>query len=233
MTHPYEDRYRRVYNAGARFWATPVPTEELAEFVGDSSTCPGPGVIEFGCGEGRDAVFLAKSGFSVTAIDIAPSAIQRAKEWANEEGVEVDFLVNDATALKGIPDESYDFAVSIGCLQMFPRYEDRRRHFAEACRVLKPQGVFYLCSMAVLTKEEAATEFGSRWKHLEAGKLEPRDIVVNGEKRKIPLPVIAAHRAAGEQTTEEMNEAGFRIVRMERKKTASYGMCWIVIAEKR
>lgn len=159
MVHPYEDRYRRVYSAGARFWETPIPTEELAEFLKERDFPKGSRVIEFGCGEGRDSIFLAKSGLKVTAVDIAPSAIRRAKEWAEEEGVEVDFQVNDATALKGIPDKQYDLGINIGCLQMFREFEDRQRHFSEAFRVLKPKALFFLCNMAVLTQEEARQQF--------------------------------------------------------------------------
>jgi len=179
MVHPYEDRYQRVYNAGARFWETPIPTEELADFVRKWEMPRRTRVIEFGCGEGRDSIFLAKSGFTVTAVDIAPSAIERASEWAEEEGVEVDFQVNDVTALKGIPDEVYDLGVNIGCLQMFPEYEDRQRHFSEAFRVLKTEALYFLCNHAVLTQEEVKQQFGPEWTPPKVGELTPRKVIVD------------------------------------------------------
>ena len=107
MEHPYEDRYKRVYAAGARFWETPLPTEELMNFLDEWKPRIGK-VIEFGCGEGRDSIFLAHSGYDVTGVDIAPSAINRAREWAREEGLEIDFHVGDVTALSGIPDNHLD-----------------------------------------------------------------------------------------------------------------------------
>ena len=79
MEHPYEDRYKRVYAAGARFWEAPLPTEELVNFLDEWKPIRGK-VVEFGCGEGRDSIFLARSGYHVTGIDIAPSAIERARE---------------------------------------------------------------------------------------------------------------------------------------------------------
>src|SRR4030042_5345792 len=154
MIHPYEERYRKVYGAGAKFWENPIPTEDLVEFIREWDIPRGSKVIEFGCGEGRDSIFLAKSGFTVTAIDVSPSAIQRAKERAEEEGVNVDFLVNDVTALKKIPDEFYDLGVNVSCLQMFTRYKDRRKHLSEAFRVLNTKAVYFLCNEATLTKEE-------------------------------------------------------------------------------
>ena len=232
MIHPYEERYRRVYSAGARFWGTPIPTEELVDFIRDWNIARGSKVIEFGCGEGRDAIFLAKSGFNVTAIDIAPSAIQRATEWANKEEVEVNFLVNDVTALKGIPDDFYDLGVGIGCLQIFPRYEDRRKHFSEAFRVLTHKAIFFLCNMAVLTKEEVNRQFGLKWQSPKVGQLTPRNIIVNGKEKEILLPIIAKHDTAKEETIKEMNQAGFKILKMERKKTRPHGICWIVVVQK-
>ena len=232
MVHPYEDRYRRVYEAGARFWEAPIPTEELADFIKERDVPKGSRVIEFGCGEGRDSIFLAKLGFKVTALDVAPSAIKRAKEWAREEGVEVDFQVNDVTALKGIPAGCYDLGINIGCLQMFTEYEDRRRHFSEAFRVLKPQAIFFLCNMAVLTQEEVKQHFPPGWKYPRVGDVTPRKIIVDGKEKEILLPIIAGHGFTKEDLIKELTEAGFKVIDIQRKKTRHHGTCWIVIAQK-
>jgi len=222
-----------VYAAGARYWEAPIPTEELADFIEKCNFPKGNRVIEFGCGEGRDAIFLAKAGFKVTAVDIAPSAIGRAREWAAEEGVDVDFHVNDVTALKGIPDEYFDLGVNVGCLQMFPEYEDRRKHLLEAFRVLKPGALYFLCNMAILTNEEVEQQFGEKYSWPKVGDLTPRKIIVDGEEREVLLPIIAGRGFTKEELTKELSEAGFRIKEVQRKKTRPHGLCWIVIAQKR
>jgi SAM-dependent methyltransferase len=232
MIHPYEDRYRRVYSAGARFWETPIPTEELADFLRERDISKGSKVIEFGCREGRDSIFLAKLGFKVTAVDVAPSAINRAREWAQEEGVEVDFQVNDVTALKGIPDRYYDLGINIGCLQMFPEYETRQRHFSEAFRVLRPKALFFLCNMAVLTQEEVKQQFPPGWTWPKVGDSTPRKILVDGKEKEISLPIIAGHGFTKEELVKELTEAGFKIVEAQRRKTRPHGLCWIVTAQK-
>lgn len=232
MVHPYEDRYKRVYKAGARFWETPIPTEELVDFVKKTKFPEGTKMIEFGCGEGRDSIFLAKSGFEVTGVDIAPSAIERAKEWAEQENVEVDFQVNDVTALIEIPDEYFDLGVNIGCLQMFPTQEDRRNHYSEAYRVLKPRALFFLCNMAVPTQEEVERIFGEDWEWPKVGDLTPRKIIVDGEEKEIRLPVIEGHGSTREELTRELSNARFNVLDSERRKTRPHGTCWVVIAEK-
>ncbi|HEY0479279.1 MAG TPA: class I SAM-dependent methyltransferase, partial [Kofleriaceae bacterium] len=75
-----------------------------------------------GTGDGLVAVAAAQRGFDVTAIDIAPSALGRARERADAAGVRsVVFVLDDATAprLAG----SFDVAVDRGLLHCLPRAE--------------------------------------------------------------------------------------------------------------
>jgi SAM-dependent methyltransferase len=53
--------------------------------------------LELACGEGRNALWLAKQGWTVTASDFASVAIDKAKARAQQLGLEVDFQVADAT----------------------------------------------------------------------------------------------------------------------------------------
>lgn len=43
--------------------------------------------LDLGCGEGADAVWLAKRGWKVTAVDVSDVALARAAEHAQEAGV--------------------------------------------------------------------------------------------------------------------------------------------------
>ena len=49
--------------------------------------------IELGCGSGADAVYLAKAGFDVTALDISPIALERAHARAQMENAAVHFVL--------------------------------------------------------------------------------------------------------------------------------------------
>ena len=58
---------------------------------------PAPGrVLEVGCGEGADAIWLARCGWAVTAIDISDVALARAREAAELAGVAVEWVCGDA-----------------------------------------------------------------------------------------------------------------------------------------
>lgn len=187
-------------------------------------------MIDFGCGEGRDSIFLARSGYDVTGIDIAPSAINRAREWAREEGLEVNFCVGDVTALSGIPDNIYDLGVNIGCLQMFPDPEERIRHLNEARRVLKLGALYFFLNMGGGTRGEAFERFGPDWTPPVVGELRPRRIRVEGGEKEIMLPIIAGHGFQKEEVEQEFVATGFKIADMRRMKTRPHGTCWQVIA---
>ena len=231
MTHPYEDRYRRVYEAGARFWEDPRPTEELAGFINEWRP-PKKRAIEFGCGEGRDTIFLARLGYKVTGVDIAPSSIERAKEWAQEEGVEAEFVVGDIRALGDLASDHYDLGVNIGCLHMFTDPEDRLRHLCEAYRVLKSGALYFFLNKGGGEEGEAIERFGPDWKPPEVGEMRPRKILVDGEEKEIMLPIIAGHSFSREEAEREFESAGFTVLDVRRMRTRPHGTCWQIIARK-
>lgn len=58
-------------------------------------------------GEGRNAIFAARSGWKVEAFDFSLSAQQKALEWARMEHVSIDYSMQDISSWEPIS-ESYD-----------------------------------------------------------------------------------------------------------------------------
>lgn len=52
--------------------------------------------LDVGCGEGADAIWLARRGWAVTAVDISDVAVGRAREAAEMAGATVHWVVGDA-----------------------------------------------------------------------------------------------------------------------------------------
>jgi SAM-dependent methyltransferase len=113
----------RQYREGQPVWDSDRPTSELVRVVQGEDVAPCH-ALELGCGTGTNAVWLAGRGFTVTAIDLSPEAIGRARQRSHNAGVEVRFLQGDLRRLS----ESvgpFDFFVDCGCFGAVQRADVR------------------------------------------------------------------------------------------------------------
>jgi SAM-dependent methyltransferase len=63
--------------------------------------------LDVGSGEGADAIWLARCGWTVTAIDVSAVAISRAREAARLAGAAVEWIRGDALTIS-LAAESFD-----------------------------------------------------------------------------------------------------------------------------
>src|SRR5438874_929308 len=63
--------------------------------------------LDVGCGEGADAIWLARRGWKVTAIDISDVAIGRAREAAERARASVEWVCGDVLQTQ-LPARSFD-----------------------------------------------------------------------------------------------------------------------------
>jgi SAM-dependent methyltransferase len=80
----WDDRYQSVGGSGQLWSGQPNP-QLVAQTAG---LAPGE-ALEAGCGEGADAIWLARHGWTVTAVDVSAVALERAAGHAAREGDEV------------------------------------------------------------------------------------------------------------------------------------------------
>lgn len=117
------------------------PDENLAEWFAQGRLGPGR-VLELGCGNGRNAVYLASQGCHVDAVDFSAEAIGWARERAAAAGVPVSLQrcsIFDAR----FRDESYDLVYDAGCFHHVAPH--RRKDYVElVMRALKPGGRYGL-----------------------------------------------------------------------------------------
>ena len=90
------------------------PRRELVSLVESGRLVPGR-VIDLGSGTASTCIYLAKRGFEVTGVDFAPAAIEKGRALARQEGVSVNFLVDDLTALKHVTG-TFDLLIDYGTL---------------------------------------------------------------------------------------------------------------------
>lgn len=132
------------YDAWYRFGTPPWvigARPELVELVTKGTLVPGR-AIDLGCGEGDNAIFLARHGFTVTAIDFAPAAIAKAVRKAEAAGVEVEFLVDDLTRLRKVRGQ-FELLVDYGTLDDLG-FRQRDEYVRQVLPLARPGSRFLL-----------------------------------------------------------------------------------------
>src|SRR4051794_582613 len=109
----------------------------------------GKTVVDFGCGEGNEAVEMARAGARVIGIDIQPEMISHARKRAREAGVA------DRCTFVSELREPADLIVS---LDSFEHFEDPLRVLRAMYRMLRPGGAL-------------VASFGPTWYHPYGGHL--------------------------------------------------------------
>lgn len=94
-------------------------------------------VLDVGCGEGRNAIFLAKQGHTVDAFDLSENGIAKAKRIAQAEGVSVHFFPCDLNDF--VFETDYAVILSHGVLHL-PEKEVRDRFIIKMQEHTKPGG---------------------------------------------------------------------------------------------
>lgn len=88
MTTDYEALYRKTkYALGA-------PTQAFIDFFNAYPKKPAT-ILDVGCGQGRDALFIARLGHHVTGVDSSPSGVAHLLADAQREDLKVDGYVAD------------------------------------------------------------------------------------------------------------------------------------------
>ena len=97
-------------------------------------------ILDIGCGTGRHCIELAKRGYQITGIDLSESQLNRAKEKASAENLEISFIRHDARKLTYL--NEFDLVIML-CEGGFSLMETDEMNFQilrNASNALKPQG---------------------------------------------------------------------------------------------
>ena len=109
--------YDSGYDACPCFWGK-EPSSLIRQLVDGSSAVARWRVLDVGCGEGKNAMYLARLGATVHAMDISASAIRNARRAWDDASL-VTWEVADACARFFAPAE-YDLVVAYGLLHCLP-----------------------------------------------------------------------------------------------------------------
>ncbi len=140
--HQHRAAWEEHYAAKPQVWSGRV-NARLAETV---PTLAGTRALDLGCGEGADAVWLAEHGWTVVAVDVSETALERAGAAASARGVadRIDFQCHDLTS--SFPRGSFDL-VSAQFLHSTVEM-DRSDILRRAAAAVAPGGVLLIVDHA-------------------------------------------------------------------------------------
>lgn len=130
MPYNYDKLYGETENALGS------PTAQITDFFSNYAP-PNGRVLDIGCGQGRDALFIARLGHRVVGVDIAPNGISDLMRAAKAEALEIDGITADILDYR--PDGLFDVVLIDRTLHMLPK-DARLEALARLLDHVAPQG---------------------------------------------------------------------------------------------
>ena len=133
--------WENFYQANTTPWDLGTSSPPFNTFM-QSPYAPKPGnMAVLGCGTGHDAMFFAKHGFNITAIDFAPYAVAVTKAKFAEAGIldkSATVIQKDIFDLHGL-DGKFDYVLEHTCFCAIDP-PNRNRYSYTVRDLLKPSG---------------------------------------------------------------------------------------------
>lgn len=215
----YENRYKTVFEAGVERWGHAPDDKELYNTLKDWVTdnkLTGKNIIEFACGEGASGVILSELGCHYYGVDIAPSAVIKAKETLkNYPDARVELLDMVKETISG----KYDAALDCMGFHMLVIDEDRKSYLRNAFLSLKNGSpmLFYKESYRNENNKEkvikSVVHSYDEWLKITGNDYETPSVrrVVGNEDMEVMIPYVPARANDKEGYITEMTLAGFTV----------------------
>jgi len=135
LYHSFDESYR-----GTPPWDIGRPQPEFVRVAREGGIRGR--VLDVGCGTGENAIFFAGIVPEVWGLDLAPLAIQKAREKALDRNIQVEFEVGDALHLERLK-RRFDTVTDCGLFHTLSDQE--RRLFAKSLRAgLSEAGTYFM-----------------------------------------------------------------------------------------
>lgn len=136
--------YEKWYESDEFYWGTD-PADFCDELIALCPPSKEKKVLDIGCGEGKDAVYMAQKGYSVSAFDLTENGIKKTLRLAKEKGVEINAYVDDINTFE--TEEKFDIVYSTGTIQYL--FEKNKKEFFEKIERITKKGGFVFFNVFV------------------------------------------------------------------------------------
>ena len=132
--------YEKCYEGDDYYWGL-EPGDFLEELIRLCPPASDKKVLDIGCGEGKDAVYMAQKGYLVTAFDLTDNGIKKTKALAKERNVDINAYVDDINTFE--LKEKFDIVYSTGTVQyLFD--QNKKAFFEKIDQITNDDAVVYI-----------------------------------------------------------------------------------------
>lgn len=148
----YDKRYDQVYSNNM-LWSSKETTKEVLEFLKRYNCQQSDLILDLGCGEGRDTIFLLNRGYNVLGVDYSINVIKKCNKLSNNKYKD-SFMQFDI--IKDKLDKKFRYIYSIAVLHMFVTNEHRNLFLKFIREHLTDDGVALICVLGDGIKEHSS-----------------------------------------------------------------------------
>lgn len=137
----YDKRYEQVYKTNM-LWSSKECTPDVINTIRELQIKNKDRILDLGCGEGRDAIYLLSNNYNVIAIDYSKNVINKCNKLSNNKYIDKfkQFdLITDELNMK------FDFIYSIAVLYMFVLEKHRDKYLKFIYKHLDDNGKALIC----------------------------------------------------------------------------------------
>jgi len=141
---PFYDRLAPYYHLLYGDWEASVARQgaALARLLDSHGVAPGAAILDAACGIGTQTIGLLANGYSVTASDCSPGAVDRLRSELHKRGLSSQTYVDDLRSLRH--GASGAFAAVVACDNSIPHLltdAELLQCFCNCLRCLRPGGL--------------------------------------------------------------------------------------------
>lgn len=158
----YDERYKEVHKKNL-LWEYDDPTKEISDIINKYNISKKDKILDLGCGEGRDTIYLLNKGYNVLGVDYSKEAIKKCNELTNNKycnNFKQFDLIQDKTS------EKFKFIYSMSVIHMFVLEEHRNKFFKFIYDHLEDDGIAFITSMGN-GKEESKSDITKAFDKVE------------------------------------------------------------------
>jgi SAM-dependent methyltransferase len=117
--------------------------------VAETEHLPPGRALDLACGEGRNAIWLARRGWTVTGVDFSAVALEKARRRADALGVRVDWEVADVVTFDP-PPAAFDLVL---VMYLHLPADERRLAWAHGVEAVAPGGTMLVVGHDITNPE--------------------------------------------------------------------------------